>query len=177
MIPFKKTIFFLLISIVLISMIRFQVHLNDQKGLVQPTKQTIRGQVTKVIDGDTIEVKFLNEKKEKVRFLLIDSPETVGKQQPFGQEAKLYITELLLHKEVELQIGLKERDKYGRLLAYIFIENRNIQELLLSKGLARVAYVYDPNTEFVEEYCKMERIAQEKKIGIWSTEYYITECR
>ncbi|WP_147515351.1 thermonuclease family protein [Massilibacterium senegalense] len=110
-----------------------------------------------------MEVKFLNEKKEKVRFLLINSPETVGKQQSFGQKEKLYITKLLLHKEVELQIDLKERDKYGRLLAYIFIENRNIQELLLSKGLARVAYVYNPNTEFVEECCKMERIDKEKK--------------
>lgn len=133
----------------------------------------------KAIDGDTISVIYKGN-KESVRFLLVDSPETshprLG-EQPFGQEAKKYTRNLVENAnklELEFDIGAN-RDKYDRLLAYVYVDGKMIQEELLKKGLARVAYIYPPNTRYVDQFNAIQKEAQQKGIGIWEIENYAQE--
>ncbi|MQR96876.1 thermonuclease family protein [Fictibacillus phosphorivorans] len=133
--------------------------------------------VEKVVDGDTIKVR-LDGKLETVRFLLVDTPESVHPSkpvQPFSKEASTYTLRMLEDANVELELGIGERDKYGRLLAYVYADGQSVQENLLKKGLARVAYVFEPNTKYVEQYERLQKHAQKKGVGIWSVENYVQE--
>lgn len=131
-----------------------------------------------VIDGDTIKVK-INGKEESVRFLLVDTPETHHPRlgvQPFGPEASNFTKKLLSHSTVLLEKDISERDKYGRLLMYVYTpDGQSVQEELLRQGLARVAYVYAPNTKYVDKYTKIQKDAQKRGVGIWSVENYAQE--
>ncbi|MCR8845311.1 thermonuclease family protein [Paenibacillus sp. SC116] len=140
-------------------------------------KNRIAAKVTRVIDGDTIEVSF-DGKTEDVRLLLVDTPETKhrGKPvQPFGAETSAYAKKILDGKDIELEIDMSERDKYGRLLAYVWIDDRMFNELLLEKGLARVAYVYAPNVKHVDKFREIQDQARQSELGIWSIENYATD--
>lgn len=133
--------------------------------------------VESVIDGDTIKV-YINDKVETVRFLLVDTPETnhprLGKQ-PFGEDAKEFTKAMLEGKTVQLEKDVSDRDKYGRLLYYVYVDGKSVQEELLKNGLARVAYVYAPNTKYVDRYYEIQKEAQQQEIGIWSIENYAKE--
>ena len=151
--------------------------LKDSTG-TSGTTARIPVELVKVIDGDTIKIIY-NGKEQNVRYLLIDTPETnhprLGKQ-PFGDEAKARNKELIESGTLEIEFDVGERfDKYNRLLAYIYVDGKNIQKILLSEGLARVAYIYPPNTRYVDPYEKTQAIAKEKKLGIWSVEDYATD--
>lgn len=130
-------------------------------------------QVTKVVDGDTIKINF-EGREETVRLLLIDTPETVHPNkplEPFGNEASKYVKDTILGKKVQIKIGSEERDKYGRLLAYVYVDDETIQEQLLRKGLARTAYLYNDLT-MLDQFHKAQNVARKKKIGVWSIEGY-----
>lgn len=133
----------------------------------------------KKIDGDTARFK-LNGYDFKTRFLLIDTPETVKRgvePQPFGKEASERTNELLLHAatiEIEFDNGDKT-DKYQRALCYVYVDNVLIQNILVSEGLARVAYVNSPNDSKLAEIEGYELIAKDAKLGIWSIANYVNE--
>ncbi|MFC7391587.1 thermonuclease family protein [Scopulibacillus cellulosilyticus] len=141
----------------------------------QSHKKLVKAKVIKVIDGDTIKVR-LNEKEETVRFLLVDTPETHHPRlgvQPYGPEASQFTHKLLDGKTADLELAVGGgRDKYGRVLAYVYVDGKSVEEELLKRGLARVAYVYPPNTKYVDEYRAIQKKAQKKGIGIWSVEDY-----
>nr|WP_255726761.1 thermonuclease family protein [Sporosarcina sp. ACRSM] len=135
-------------------------------------------ELVKVIDGDTIKINY-EGKEQNVRYLLIDTPETnhprLGKQ-PFGEEAKERNRELINSGKLEIEFDIGERiDKYGRLLAYIYVDGESVQETLLEEGLARVAYVYPPNTRHLDTYEKAQDKAKKAGAGIWSIEDYATD--
>jgi micrococcal nuclease len=134
--------------------------------------------VTQVVDGDTIKV-LINGEEETIRLLLIDTPETVHPNkpiQPFGPEASAFVKQLLSEKRVLLELGISERDKYGRLLAYVYTaEGEMVNKLLLKNGLARVAYIYPPNTKYIDEFKEIQNQARKDNIGIWSIETYDNE--
>jgi micrococcal nuclease len=137
----------------------------------------IPAKVVRVIDGDTVKV-LVNGKEETLRLLLVDTPETVHPNkpvQPFGPEASSFAKKTLSGKEVELELDVGERDKYGRLLVYLHADGKMFNKLLIEKGLARVGYVYAPNTKHVDEFYKIQQTAQKKEIGIWSIENYAAE--
>ncbi|WP_175638787.1 thermonuclease family protein [Metabacillus schmidteae] len=132
--------------------------------------------VTKVVDGDTLQV-MIDGKKETIRLLLVDTPETVHPSkpvQPFGREASNFLKEELNGEEIQVELGIGERDKYGRLLAYVYHQNKMINKRLLENGLARVAYVFEPNTKYIDEFYEIQKQAQKEEIGIWSLENYAT---
>ncbi|WP_261133725.1 thermonuclease family protein [Bacillus sp. Marseille-Q3570] len=135
-------------------------------------------EVTKVVDGDTFKVNY-EGKEETIRLLLVDTPETVHPSkpvQPFGKEASNFMKEKLAGKRVELELDVSERDKYGRILAYAYdLEGNMLNEKLLEKGFARVAYIFPPNTKYVDRFQKIQRDAQKKEVGIWSLENYVAE--
>ncbi len=137
----------------------------------------VAAKVTRVVDGDTVKVELLNGKEETVRLILVDTPETKHPQlkvQPFGPEASDYTTEHLTNQEVTLEFDAEERDRYGRLLAYIWVDSKLFNEELVAKGLARVA-VFPPNTKYVDEFRKTQDQARKNKLGIWSIENYVEE--
>ena len=133
--------------------------------------------ITKVVDGDTMHI-LIDGKEETIRLLLVDTPETVSPSQPiqpFGPEASSFAKRTLNGKKVEIEIDVSERDKYGRLLCYLYIGDQMFQEMLLEQGLARVAYIYPPNVKYVDEFRNIQRKAQLKAKGIWSIENYAQE--
>ncbi|MCM3386561.1 thermonuclease family protein [Ureibacillus chungkukjangi] len=132
-----------------------------------------------VIDGDTIKIRY-HGAVESVRFLLVDTPETnhpTHGEQPFGQEAKAFTKELLAgYETIYLEFDVSYRDKYNRLLAYVYTaDGKNVQEELLKNGLARVAYIYEPNTKHVDWFDAIQTAAKEEAVGIWSVENYAQE--
>lgn len=132
--------------------------------------------VTNVVDGDTIDVDYEGG-EERIRLILVDTPETKHPQmgvQPFGPEATEFTTNELDGEDVRLEPGVEERDYYGRLLAYVFVNGENFNQQLIEEGLARVA-VYPPNTEYLDEFEAAEEEARSAGIGIWSLEDYVTD--
>lgn len=134
-------------------------------------------ELVKTIDGDTIKIIY-EGKEQNLRYLLIDTPELNHAQQgeqPFAEEATKRNDELLNSGKLEIEFDIGEReDKYGRLLAYVYIDGESVQEKLVEEGLARVAYVFPPNTKHLDPYEKLEEHAKKSGIGIWSLEDYVT---
>src|SRR3989344_5448521 len=94
--------------------------------------------VVSVVDGDTIKI----EGGEIVRYIGVDTPETVDPRRPiecFGKEASGKNKQLVQGKVVELEKDVSERDRYGRLLRYIWIGDTMVNEVLVREGFARVA--------------------------------------
>lgn len=141
---------------------------DDKKGTVARIPVTL----AKTVDGDTA---YFNDGNDeiKARFLLIDTPETKHPRtgvQPFGPEASARTQELLTNAsniEVEYDIGEKT-DKYGRDLVYVYADGKMVNETLVREGLARVNYVYPPNTRYLDTLKTAENQAKAEKIGIWS---------
>lgn len=114
--------------------------------------------VTKVIDGDTIEVR--QEKRNyKVRLSEIDAPEI---NQKFGTESKNYLASLVLNEEIEL-IYITE-DRYGRIVAKIYKDNKDINRSMVRNGLA---WVYDYYVEDQSLYID-QNLAKKNSFNIWS---------
>lgn len=141
------------------------------------TTDQIPVELVQVIDGDTIKIKY-NGNIEKVRYLLVDTPETNHKtlgKQPFGEEAKNRNKELLNSGNVTIEFDIGNRfDDYDRMLAYIYVDGVSVQETLLEEGLARVAYVFPPNTRYLDDFEAASEVAKNAKNGVWETEDYVT---
>lgn len=139
-----------------------------------PTFETT---VISVVDGDTFHA-LINNKDEKVRLILTDSPETVKrgvKIQRYGPEASAYTKSVLKPgTKVNLELDAQERDQYGRILAYVYVDGKMLNETLLEKGLARVA-VFPPNTRYVDEFREIQEKAKQQKLGVWSIDGYVGE--
>lgn len=165
------TVFFLKIDFQEI-LLRFQS--KDELNLKE-----IQAEIVEIIDGDTFVVKTYDDAIEKVRLLLIDTPESVHpkeEKQLFSEEVLEYIESIVQKGDkITLELGEKERDKYDRLLAYVWVNNINLNKQLVEKGYARVAYVYEPNMKYLDEFLEAEKRAKEKKLNIWSIDGYVTE--
>lgn len=129
-----------------------------------------RTYVTKVIDGDTFEI----ENGATVRFIGIDTPETVDPRRPvgcFGKQASNETKSLILGKVVILQRDISDSDKYGRLLRYVFLPLDDgrvlfVDDYLVREGFARV-YTYPPDVKYNEQLREAEIEARENKKGLW----------
>lgn len=136
----------------------------------------LREKVTlvKCVDGDTAHFSINNETK-KTRFLAIDTPESVHptkKEEPYGKEASTYTCDQLTNaKEIILEYDEKSEkiDKYGRVLAWIFVDGKLLQEDLVSKGYAEVKYLYG-NYKYTDKLKEKQKEAKESKLRIWSDE-------
>ena len=148
----------------------FQTISNDQR---------IPADFVRHVDGDTTVFK-IEGKEQKVRFLLIDTPETVKpntKVQPFGLEASKRTKELLsTAAEITFEYDQGDKkDRYGRALGYIFVDGTLLQKTLVREGLARVAYVKEPNTKYLLELEEAQEKVKNESLGIWSIPGYVTE--
>ena len=132
--------------------------------------------VSRVIDGDTIEVK-INGKVETVRMVLVDTPETKHPRlgvQPFGPEASAFTKNTLTGKKIGLEKDVSDRDRYARLLRYVWLDGKLFNQMLIEKGLARVA-IFQPDVKYVEQFRAAQQKVQKQAIGIWSIENYAQE--
>ncbi len=141
--------------------------------------QRIPADFVRHVDGDTTVLR-IDGKEQKVRFLLVDTPETVKpktKVQPFGLEASKRTKELLsTASEITFEYDSGNKiDRYGRVLGYIFVDGTLLQKTLVSEGLARVAYVKEPNTKYLLELEEAQEKAKNESLGIWSIPGYVTE--
>jgi len=128
--------------------------------------------VVEVIDGDTIKVD-IGEKIVTVRLIGIDTPEIAGPHNPqddyFGPEAAQYAKQLLENQLVYLipDPMQSNRDKYDRLLRYVFLEDGTlINAKLIADGFA-YNYIYEP-FQFMKQFDYLEKQAKEKQLGLWS---------
>lgn len=121
--------------------------------------------VVSVVDGDTIKI----EGGEVVRYIGINTPETVAPNKPvecFGKEASAKNKELVHGKVVELTRDVSQRDRYGRLLRYVWIGDTMINEVLVREGFAQVS-TYPPDVAKTDILLEAQRLAREEEKGLW----------
>lgn len=126
--------------------------------------------VTRVVDGDTIEIEPAVDGNDEVRLIGVDTPETKDPSEgvePYGPESSNYATSVLEGEEVELEFDEEREDRYGRLLAYVY---RTGDEMfngdLVEGGYAQV-YTVDPNARYEERFRAMQKDARDADLGIW----------
>jgi micrococcal nuclease len=121
--------------------------------------------VERVIDGDTV----LLTNGERVRLIGVDTPETKHPQKPverFGKEAYLFTKRMVEGKEVKLEYDQQKRDRYGRLLAYVYLMDGTFLNAEIIKQGYGFAYTKYP-FKYMEEFRGYEREARENKRGLW----------
>lgn len=135
-----------------------------------PPKAPIEVKVTRVVDGDTVEVTMPNGQTEDVRLIGVDTPETVHPtkgEQPYGREASNFTKEHLAGQTVFLETDVEERDRYGRLLAYVYLPNGVMYNaVLVDEGYAQMA-TFPPNVRYVEVFKALQTAAREGNRGLW----------
>ncbi|MFC1932975.1 thermonuclease family protein [Chloroflexota bacterium] len=119
--------------------------------------------VIQVIDGDTITI----EGGYRVRYIGIDTPEVHPDLEAFGVEAWQANRNLVEGREVRLERDVSEKDKYGRLLRYVWVDDILVNAELVKKGLAR-AKAYPPDTKYQDYFEQMEVEAREAEWGMWA---------
>jgi len=126
--------------------------------------------VSRVIDGDTVEITPAIKGVEEVRLIGVDTPETVDPSEevePYGPEASAFTAEELTGRRVDLEFGAERTDQYDRLLAYVYTrDGRMFNEDLLEEGYAQ-AYPYPPNTKYEDRFAAAQADAMATSIGIW----------
>jgi micrococcal nuclease len=129
----------------------------------------VDAKVVRVVDGDTVVVRY-EGREERIRLIGVDTPETVHPNKPveaYGEEAKEYTKKKLEEKDIQIEFDVQERDRYGRLLGYIWVDGLLFNDELLRMGYARVA-TFPPNVKYVEMFKETEKNAKEKQVGIWN---------
>jgi micrococcal nuclease len=130
---------------------------TGQGSTCGPTEAT----VAEVIDGDTVEL----SSGERVRYLLVDTPELAT--DCYGQEAKRLNEDLVLHKRVSLTYDVECQDRFGRLLAYVSVGDRDINRILVERGYACTLYIPPDGEAHRDEFVALEATAKEQRRGMW----------
>lgn len=127
------------------------------------------------VDGDTIKV-VINDEIKKVRLLAVDTPESVSTKEGYeyyGKESSDYTCNLITNAnliELEYDPNSDKTDKYNRVLAWVFVDNKLLQDLLVKNGYAEVAYLYG-DYKYTSILESSELIAKSENIGIWKDNY------
>lgn len=168
------------LSIVLFLLVFYYPTINRYITQVTPTPTITEGSkigeyhtVTRVIDGDTIEL----DNKQIVRYIGMDTPELHHPKKPvqcYGEEAKRINETLVLHKTVRLVKDISETDRYGRLLRYVYVDQPMstqsalfVNGYLVQEGYARVA-TFPPDVAQVAYFQSLQNEARVQGKGLWS---------
>jgi len=161
--PLMKRNTRLLIAIVLLLISIWKTEFAKEEAKSFATKAEETHLVTRVIDGDTIEIGGTT----KVRYIGMDTPESTNSKECFGNEASEKNKEMVLSKQVVLEKDVSETDKYGRLLRYVWVEGVMVNEKLVADGYAN-AVSYPPDVKHQEKFKEAERFARENNLGLWN---------
>lgn len=120
--------------------------------------EALHGRVVAVADGDTITILTANKDQIKVRLTEIDAPE---KGQPYGQKSKQALSDLVFKKDVT--ISSKSKDRYGRTLGRVFVNDKDVNLYMVANGYAwaYTKYLTDPSIKDAENK------ARDKSLGLW----------
>lgn len=127
---------------------------------VREQRRAEENRAVEILDGDTIKLNG----GITVRYIGIDTPE---EGEPFYSEAREANEKLVKGNTVRLELDLQTRDKYDRMLAYVYVDTIMVNLRLLKEGLA-VIYPYSPNLRHLQEFCAVQKEAREEHLGIWS---------
>lgn len=134
--------------------------------------ETLKTSVNRVVDGDTFEIVY-EGKPTKVRLIGVDTPETVKSGIPvewYGKDASDFTKKLIEGKQVTLEFDKGKLDLYNRLLAYVYLPNGDmLNVILLHRGFAKTAF-YSPNTKYKKVFLDIEAKAKDINIGRWDVE-------
>jgi micrococcal nuclease len=134
-----------------------------------PAGATRPCRVVRVVDGDTIECAGLG----RVRLIGMDTPEQ--DQAPYGRMATEALIALLPEdRTVELELDVERRDRYGRVLAYLWTDGAMLNWQLVRRGWA-VVLTYPPNVRYVDWFIDAQRRARADEVGLWATSAF--DCR
>jgi micrococcal nuclease len=131
----------------------------------------LEGTVVRVVDGDTIHVR-LGERVEKVRYIGVNTPEVHHPrkgEEPGGRQALAVNRTLVDGRAVRLETDVQSHDRYGRLLAYVWVGEVMVNAELLRRGYAQVMTV-PPNVRHQALFVKLQRDAREAERGLWRRE-------
>ncbi len=141
--------------------------------------RTVTGTVTKVSDGDSIQIITVEQTKLKVRLYGIDAPETpkINRQsgqvhqpgQPYGEESWKALKYKIMGKKVKLEI--LDIDKYRRMVCMVWLDDRNINLEMVREGYAE-AFIEYLKPPYREQFLKAEREAKSTRLGIWALPDY-----
>lgn len=130
----------------------------------------VKAKVLRVVDGDTLKVQIV-DKDYKVRLLGVDTPESVSpkkeKNTKEGKIASEYTKKNLEGKDIILEFDVSPYDRYGRLLAYVYVDGICYNEKLLEEGYAKVMMI-SPNVKNSKYYRQIEKQAKENNVGFWN---------
>lgn len=126
--------------------------------------------VVYVYDGDTIKL----SSGEKIRYIGIDSPELSHKgstEECFAQNASEFNRKLVLNKEIRMVKDVSDKDRYGRLLRYVYVKNEQGDELFVNETLVKEGYAfmttYLPDIAQVPVFQRAQKFARDNKKGMW----------
>ncbi len=126
--------------------------------------------VTRVVDGDTVEISPAIDGIEDVRLIGVDTPETRDPDcgvQPYGDVASAFTKAQLSGQQVELEFDVEKTDRYNRLLAYVYPSDGTMfNETLLEEGYAQVA-TFPPNVKYVDRFLAAQEEARVAALGMW----------
>jgi endonuclease YncB( thermonuclease family) len=123
--------------------------------------------VRKVIDGDTIEL----DDGERLRYIGVDTPEVNDPRKPvqcFAKEASAMNRDLVEGKKVKFFKDITDRDRYGRLLGYVYLEDGTFVNLKLVKDGYAFSYPYPPDVAKQEEFNAAQKFARTNRLGLWA---------
>jgi len=119
--------------------------------------------VTRVVDGDTVVLAGLG----KARLIGVDTPEVYGGRECFGSEASAYSKRMLAGRRVHYTVGREQRDRYGRLLVDLWLQDgRSFNALLVARGYARTLTIR-PNDAYARELARLAQAARDRDGGLW----------
>ena len=133
----------------------------------------LEGTVVRVVDGDTVHVR-LGDRVERVRYIGVNTPEvhhpTKG-EEPGGRAAALVNRRLVAGKRVRLELDVQARDRYGRLLAYVWVRQDDGSEVMVNAELVRLGYAQvmtiPPNVRYTNTFLAFQRQARDGHRGLW----------
>jgi micrococcal nuclease len=122
------------------------------------------GKVTRVVDGDTIDL----ESGERIRYLMVNTPETTGgKNECYGSNATQFNTDMVLNKTVELRYDVEKEDQFGRTLAYVSVDGMEINRLIVERGFGCVLHIPPNGDDRLAEFNMLEQTARLSMRGVW----------
>jgi micrococcal nuclease len=131
-------------------------------------QSAIEGTVVRIVDGDTIHVR-LGERIEKVRYIGVNTPEVHHPrkgEEPGGRAASLVNGQLVSGRRVRLELDAQSHDRYGRLLAYVWVDDTMVNAELVRRGYAQVMTI-PPNVRHQALFLKLQREARDANRGLW----------
>ncbi len=142
---------------------------SEPQGDGAPRPETLSGRVVGVSDGDTIQVRLADGSVETVRYIGVDTPESVDPEEPvqcYAHRAAEFNRRLVEGRLVRLRFDAERRDVYGRLLAYVYVGHRFVNAALVRRGFARTLEIA-PNDSKAPLFARLAAAAGRAARGLW----------